>query len=89
MNRSFKSIWSEAQGAWVAVSEVAGGRGKKSRGGAAVLTGLAIGAALMGAPLVAGAQQVIGASRASDPSAVLELVSGAAPGARGLLNARR
>ena len=89
MNRSYKSIWSEAQGAWVAVSEVAGGRGKKSRGGAAVLTGLAIGAALMGAPLLAGAQQTFGAARAPVPSAVIELVSPTAVGsARGLLNAR-
>ncbi|CAN5890165.1 hypothetical protein BH11PSE13_BH11PSE13_25520 [soil metagenome] len=48
MNRSFKSIWSEAQGAWVAVSELAAGRGKKASAttallGFAVVAGIAFG----------------------------------------------
>ncbi|WP_366518650.1 ESPR domain-containing protein, partial [Neorhizobium sp. SHOUNA12B] len=30
MNRSFRSVWNEALGAWVAASEVCAARGKKS-----------------------------------------------------------
>ncbi|MGO4391386.1 autotransporter outer membrane beta-barrel domain-containing protein [Variovorax sp. M-6] len=35
MNRSYRSVWNGALGAWVAVSEVAHGRGKIGSGGAA------------------------------------------------------
>ncbi|MGJ7615089.1 MULTISPECIES: ESPR-type extended signal peptide-containing protein [unclassified Variovorax] len=37
MNKSFKSIWNESLGAWVAASELACGRGKRSKSSAAVV----------------------------------------------------
>lgn len=48
MNRSFRSIWNEALGAWVAASEVCSARGKKSSSatlGAVVLATAAFGGA--------------------------------------------
>ena len=48
MNRSFRSIWNEALGAWVAASEACTARGKKSSGitlGAALLATAAFGSA--------------------------------------------
>jgi len=33
MNKSYRSIYNEALGTWVAVSEIDSARGKKSRGG--------------------------------------------------------
>ncbi|QNK74853.1 YadA-like family protein [Variovorax sp. PAMC28562] len=89
MNRSFKSIWSEAQGAWVAVSEVAGGRGKKSRSGVtAGLVALSVTMALLAAPT--GAQTLIdnaGVRAGGNASAAVEI--GQAGGAtQGFLTAR-
>jgi len=43
MNKSYKSVWNEALGAWVAVCENAVARGKRSR--SRVVTGVAVGAA--------------------------------------------
>lgn len=48
MNKSFRSIWNEALGAWVAASEVCTARGKKSSSitiGAALLATAAFGSA--------------------------------------------
>ena len=47
MNKSYRSIWNESLGAWVAVSEVASARGKRSKRsvvGAAVALVIAAGA---------------------------------------------
>jgi hypothetical protein len=50
MNKVFKSIWSEALGAWVAASELCRGRGKGggkvARSAAAVVLVLAAGSAM-------------------------------------------
>src|SRR5687768_16099335 len=37
MNKSFRSVWNPALGAWVAVSEITAARGKRSSGLATVL----------------------------------------------------
>ena len=65
MNTAYKAIWNEALGAWVATSEIASARGKKSRAGrktdAALktLTAVAL-ASLMGVSQVAMADVVVG-----------------------------
>ncbi|SFP17354.1 Head domain of trimeric autotransporter adhesin [Variovorax sp. OK605] len=48
MNETYRSVWSEQAGTWVAVSEVAGSRGKGARGVRA-LVGMGVGALLIAA----------------------------------------
>ncbi|WP_162588885.1 ESPR domain-containing protein [Variovorax sp. RA8] len=36
MNKSYRTVWNEALGAWVAASEITKARGKRSRSGAVV-----------------------------------------------------
>ena len=43
MNKSYKTIWNESLGAWVAASELATGRGKSSRSRKAARAVLAAG----------------------------------------------
>jgi hypothetical protein len=47
MNKSYKSVWNESTGTWVAVSENATGRGKSKRAKSAIskaiLTQIAVG----------------------------------------------
>lgn len=57
MNKSYKTIWNESLGAWVAASELATGRGKSSRSRKAARAVLAAGILLQAgvmAPAVAG-----------------------------------
>lgn len=58
MNKSYKTIWNESLGAWVAASELATGRSKSSRSRKATRAVLAAGLLLQAgvmAPAVAGA----------------------------------
>jgi autotransporter adhesin len=48
MNKSYKSIWNESLGTWVAVSEISGARGKPSRNRKAAAAGLALALLLPG-----------------------------------------
>ena len=52
MNKSYRSVWNHALGAWVAVSEITAARGKRSGGVARVL----VGASLSGLAAAAAAQ---------------------------------
>ena len=66
MNKSYKSVWNESTGAWVAVSELATGRSKSKRAktaiSKAILTQIAVGgmslagasAAMAGDPVTSG-----------------------------------
>ena len=66
MNKSYKSVWNESTGAWVAVSELATGRSKSKRAktaiSKAILTQIAVGgmslagasAAMAGNPVTSG-----------------------------------
>ena len=42
MNKSYRSLWNQALGAWVAVSEVTRARGKRAGGGVIVVAGAAL-----------------------------------------------
>ena len=53
MNKVFKSVWSEALGAWVAASELCRGRGKGG-GKAARAVALVVGLGLAGVAFAAG-----------------------------------
>ena len=75
MNKSYRSIWNEALGAWVAASEIASARGKKSRSAQRQLAALGLGMLLLGGPALA--QVGIGTPN-PDPSAWLTI--GAEPG---------
>ena len=44
MNKSYRTVWNEALGAWVAASEITKARGKRSRSGAVVAAAIVIGA---------------------------------------------
>ncbi|RZI74053.1 MAG: hypothetical protein EOP80_11175 [Variovorax sp.] len=82
MNKSYRSVWNESLGAWVAASEITSARGKKSKSGRAAL---ALAALTLGAS-GALAQSTIG-TFSPDPSAYLTL--GEPTGAdRGLLLSR-
>jgi trimeric autotransporter adhesin len=72
MNKVYKSVWNESVGAWVAVSETAATRGKKSSGRARASLGLsamAVAGASLGLPSAATADQVaIGAGSVASGS---------------------
>ncbi|MES2246197.1 MAG: ESPR-type extended signal peptide-containing protein [Pseudomonadota bacterium] len=76
MNKSYRSIWNEALGAWVAASEIASARGKKSRSAQRQLAALGLGMLLLGGPALA---QVGVLTPNPDPSAWLTI--GPEPGA--------
>ncbi|PIF78378.1 trimeric autotransporter adhesin [Variovorax sp. 54] len=76
MNKSYRSIWNEALGAWVAASEIASARGKKSRSAQRQLAALGLGMLLLGGPALA---QVGVMTPDPDPSAWLTI--GPEPGA--------
>ena len=42
MNKSYRSVWNHALGAWVAVSEITAARGKRSSGVATVLVAVGL-----------------------------------------------
>ncbi|QFZ83828.1 hypothetical protein GFK26_14230 [Variovorax paradoxus] len=42
MNKSYRSIWNEALGAWVAASELTSARGKKSKSRVATVAALVV-----------------------------------------------
>ncbi|MBU2407723.1 MAG: ESPR domain-containing protein, partial [Gammaproteobacteria bacterium] len=54
MNRSFRSVWSQATGTWVAVSEITAARGKRS----SALVACVVGAGLSAMASISGAQVV-------------------------------
>ncbi len=69
MNKTYHSIWNEALGAWIAVSEIANGRGKRSSNRRKVLaTGLLLCAPSVWA-LPTGEQLVSGQATVSNPNA--------------------
>ncbi|MDP9909520.1 autotransporter adhesin [Variovorax boronicumulans] len=76
MNKSYRSIWNEALGAWVAASEIASARGKKSRSAQRQLAALGLGMLLLGGPALA---QVGVGTPSPDPSSWLTI--GPDPGA--------
>lgn len=60
MNKSYKSLWNESLGAWVATSEITSGRGKRSASACTVLASAALALAGLHAP--AWADTAIGTS---------------------------
>ncbi|MBU2286839.1 MAG: ESPR domain-containing protein, partial [Gammaproteobacteria bacterium] len=82
MNRSFRSVWSQATGTWVAVSEITAARGKRS----SALVACVVGAGLSAMASISGAQvvnYVNGDNNTApivivDPAATLNLASGTA-----------
>ena len=87
MNKSYRSVWNESLGAWVAASEITSGRGKKSRSGRTAIAATAI--ALLGmAGAVQGQQKINDGTGTGgslpNASAILELDSST----RGLLMSR-
>ncbi|WPG41118.1 ESPR-type extended signal peptide-containing protein [Variovorax sp. EBFNA2] len=80
MNKSYRSIWNESLGAWVAASEATRARGKRGSVVRAAVTAGVMGAALLGAASNANAQAAITdytghASPDPVPGAVLDINS--------------
>jgi hypothetical protein len=68
MNKSYRSIWNEALGAWVAASEITSARGKRSKSKVAAAVALVVAAGFSptaGASYVAGGAQPLFLRRAS------------------------
>jgi autotransporter adhesin len=75
MNKVFKSVWSEALGAWVAASELCRGRGKGG-GKVARAVALAVGLGVAGGVFAAGARKISGVAAGSVSETSGEAVNG-------------
>src|SRR5690349_2918191 len=80
MNKSYRTVWNEALGAWVAASEITKARGKRSRSGA-VTVAVALVLAIGGAEGAKAAVGIDGGTATGDATAISAATCGPGSGA--------